>query len=336
MAPRMINFKPGSIIYFMGDKADSVYLLKEGKVTLEFEDLQTGEEQAEFISNGEFFGVKSGLIKFPREETAKVSANSTIIEFNSNDFEALITKNTGIILKMLKVFSNQLRRIGKQVQSLVTDKVTSDPSDDFFNIGEYYLKNKKYSQAITVYNRYLDYYPTGKLSTISKQRLAMAKSALDNYGEGGGPTPNLENPTTNPAYTEKKAVEEDKSYSSEEEKIYYKGVSFMSSSKYGDAFNEFKKVLKSDNEEYKILATFEIGKCLYYVKKYNDCIQHFSSFLSKNPKFNDAAVALYFMGNSYKMINDKSKATEIFQKILSITKPSDDIYRKTHKALKEI
>ena len=48
---------------------------------------------------------------------------------------------------MLKVFSNQLRKIGKQVQNLVTDQISSDNRSDFFNIGEYYLKNKRYSQG---------------------------------------------------------------------------------------------------------------------------------------------------------------------------------------------
>ena len=192
MAPRMKVFKPGSILYFMGDKSDSVFLLKEGKVTLEYNDIQTGEEQVDFISSGEFFGVKSGLIRFAREETAKVTTNSTIIEFSTADFEALITKNTSIILKMLKVFSNQLRRIGKQVQNLVKYTITSDHSVEFFNIGEYYLKNKKYTQAITVYNRYLECYPDGKKSRTAMDRLSIAKNALDNYGDGGGPNPNLE------------------------------------------------------------------------------------------------------------------------------------------------
>ena len=39
--------------------------------------------------------------------------------FSVPEFEQLATKNTRIITKMLKVFSNQLRRIHKQVQTLL-------------------------------------------------------------------------------------------------------------------------------------------------------------------------------------------------------------------------
>ncbi len=192
MAPRLINYKPDSIIYFKGDKSNSVFLLKQGKVNLIYNDIQTGEEIKELITDGEFFGVKSGLIKYVREETAKVLINSTVIEFSTAEFESLITKNTSIILKMLKSFSNQLRRIGKQVQQLVTDKVSSDSASDLYSIGDYYLRNKKYTQAITVYSRYISYYPNGNFVKEAKVKIEKAKEYLESYGEGGGPSPIIE------------------------------------------------------------------------------------------------------------------------------------------------
>lgn len=187
--PRIVNYKPGSIIYFTGDKARSVFLLKQGKVNLVYNDTETGEEITDLIKNGEFFGVKSGLILYPREETAKVLVDSQVLEFNSDEFENLVMKNTTIILKMLRSFSSQLRRVGKQVQSLVSNKISSDVGTDLFLIGDYYLKNKKYTQAITVYKRYLEYYSDGELNTLANKRIKMTEEALDSYGEGGGPTP---------------------------------------------------------------------------------------------------------------------------------------------------
>ena len=99
MAPKVKMFKADSIIYFKGDKADSVFLLKSGQVVLEYNDIQNDEPIKDVINSGEFFGVKSGLVKYPREEDAKTTADSQIIEFSTPDFEALITKNTSIILK---------------------------------------------------------------------------------------------------------------------------------------------------------------------------------------------------------------------------------------------
>lgn len=194
--PRIVNYKPGAIIFFANDKADAVYLLKQGKVSLTYTDIQSGEQIVEGINTGEFFGVKSGLVGYEREETAKVVQPSAVIEFSSQEFEILITKNTNIILKMLRAFSNQLRRVGKQVQSLVTTKTSNDPATELFQIGDYYLTNKKYSQALTVYKRYIKYYPKGSLVARANERCNTAEEALTSYGDGGGPTPMLDEGTT--------------------------------------------------------------------------------------------------------------------------------------------
>ena len=195
MASRIINYPPNAIIYFNGDKANSVYLVKEGQVTLEYQDIENGSLIKDEINTGEFFGVKSGLIRFPREEDARVSVRSQVIEFSTDEFEQLITKNTNIILKMLKSFSNQLRRTGKQMQKLVTNKSETNPASGLFLIGDYYYKTKKYTKALTVYNRFLTYYGTHPFAEHAKKRIAEVKEAFENFGDGGGPTPNIENVT---------------------------------------------------------------------------------------------------------------------------------------------
>lgn len=340
MAPRSVNYKSGSIIYFINDKSDSVYLLKEGKVKLVSLDIETGNEITDFIATGEFFGVKSGLIRYPREETASTVVPSTVIEFSTPEFEALITKNTSIILKMLKAFSNQLRRIGKQVQSIVGNKVSTNPSDDLFQIGDYYLKNKKYKQSITVYKRYIQYYPEGKYSKIVNSRLKLAENALASYGEGGGPTPVLESIANDDVVLNIPEIKNDisvsENYDSEEEKIYYKGVSLMSQNKYIEAFNEFRKVIGMNNEKIKMLAGFEIGRCLFFVNKFNECVQHLAGFVKKYSDYNDIASVFYFMGLSYQKLGNNQTAIDLLKKTLSSSKPEDAVYRKAQKTLKEL
>lgn len=340
MAPRSVNYKPGSIVYFIDDKADSVFLLKEGKVKLTSIDIETGNETVDFIATGEFFGVKSGLIKYPREETSTIVQPSNVIEFSTPEFEALITKNTSIILKMLKAFSNQLRRIGKQVQSIVGNKVSTNPADDMFQIGDYYLKSKKYKQAITVYKRYTSSYPNARHSNIVTSRLSLAEGALASYGEGGGPTPVLESVTEGLTYKipdiDTNLTSSDNNFGTEEERTYYKGVSLMSQQKYGEAFNEFKKTLATDNDSIKMKSAFEIGRCLFFVNKFNECIQHFVGFTKKYTNYEDLASAFYYIGVSYHKIGNKQNATDFLKKTLTSSKPDDDIYKKSQKALKEI
>jgi CRP-like cAMP-binding protein len=409
MSPRAKNFNAGSIIFFEGDVADSVYLLKEGKVNLEYTDVTTREKIIDLISTGEFFGVKSGLIKYPREETAKVMDTSVLYEFSATEFESLIIKNHKIILKMLKVFSNHLRNIGKQIQNLVSEKTTSDAADEFFQIGDYYYKSKKYKSAITVYQRYINYYPSGRFAKLSKERLGEAKNALNMYGDEGGPAPILNNggvekPVSPQAARQAKQEEADlsggfsadsgsgddfgaasdfddtsdtsggggftdfdsgndtdfensseesstdlnsfdspaassvpsNSGSTDEQKIYYKGVSFMNTGKYLDAFNTLKKVLAMNDENTKILASFEIGKCFFFLEKYSECINHLTKFLSLHPTFDERNEVLFYVGNSYAKTGEKDKADKIYKGILSKTKPNDPVNRKTQRALKEL
>lgn len=195
MASRIINYPPNAIIYFNGDKANSVYLIKEGQVRLEYFDIESGSLVRDTLNTGDFFGVKSGLIHFPREEDARVIKKSQVIEFSTDEFEQLIIKNTNIILKMLKSFSNQLRRAGKQMQKLITNKVEADAVSGLFLIGDYYYKTKKYTKALTVYNRFLICYAEHPLAVYAKKRIAEVKDAFDNFGDGGGPTPSFESVT---------------------------------------------------------------------------------------------------------------------------------------------
>lgn len=347
--PRAIKFNPGSIIYFINDKADSVFLLKQGTVVLSYPNFHTSEEVEETISTGEFFGVKSGLIYYPREETAKTIAPSIIIEFSAEEFESLIKKNTGIIIKMLKVFSNQLRRVGKQVQSLVTSQVSSDSSEDFFQIGEYYLKNKKYKQAITVYKRYLHYYPNGIKASLANQRITLSENSLSSYGEGGGPSPILNQQTTTafekPTKTQfsepVKNGDPDLSdlgfvENSEEEKLFNNALALVGENKHKEAFEIFKKLLTMNDEDIKVSSSFEIGKCFFNMGKFTDTIKHFISFIDKHPNYAEIKRPYFFIAMSLIKIGKKEKAKEYFKKVMSITDNSDALYRKSMRMIREI
>ena len=87
------SYKTGSVIYFLGDVGDSIYVLKSGIVSLLYHSIETGEEARDNIKTGEFFGVKSALSKRPREETALVVKDATALVLSNEEFENLITRN---------------------------------------------------------------------------------------------------------------------------------------------------------------------------------------------------------------------------------------------------
>ena len=187
MSPKSMQYKANSIIFFKGDLSDRVFLLNSGKVTLNSMDIETGAEVHDLIKTGEFFGVKSALGRYPREETAQVLTDAAVIAFSVPEFEQLAMQNTRIIVKMLKVSSKQLRYVHSQVQNLIGSEEQVKPEMGLYNIGEYYLKNKRYSQALYAYKRYLTYYPSGRYSAEVTQKLQLAEDYLSKYGQGKGP-----------------------------------------------------------------------------------------------------------------------------------------------------
>src|SRR5215471_3738945 len=138
--PKPLQYGSGSLIYFQGDPAERIFILQNGKVSLVYQDIETGADVKDFVQPGEFFGVKSALGRYSREENAIALSDTTVMVFTVPEFEAVAMANSRIIMKMLKVFSNQMRRVHRQVSKLMS-KEEVEPADGLFNVGEYYLKN---------------------------------------------------------------------------------------------------------------------------------------------------------------------------------------------------
>ncbi|MFP4385452.1 MAG: tetratricopeptide repeat protein [Spirochaetia bacterium] len=328
--PKAMTYKANSVIYFKGDVSDRIFILKAGKVSLTSTDIETGQEIHDYIQTGEFFGVKSALGKYPREENAIVLNDSSVVMFNVPEFESMVSQNTRIIMKMLQVFSNQLRRIHKRVRNLLTLEEQVEPETGLYRIGEYYLRKKKYAQAVYAFGRYLTYYPTGKYEQKVTRFLAQAEEYSQKYGQGKGPNiPGLEQKAD--AAKPERGVE-----LSETARKYYNAVSLFSQQKYQDAVGEFKEIIStSPGEEYLLKSLFELGRCLFAMEKYDQCIKHYTGLIQKYPKIPDLPDALFYIGESYRFTADNSRAASFYRKILSMS-PDESLKRKTGKALKTV
>ena len=175
--PKPLQYRAGSIIYFQGDPADKVFILQNGAVDLIYRDIETGEDIHDNIQSGEFFGVKSALGRFPREENAMALQNSTLLALSISEFEALALGNTRIIMKMLKVFSGHLRKIHRKVSAMMDMKVHMKVEEGLFSIGEIFLKNKNYKRAHYVFSRYLTYYPNGANTDLAEKYQQQSENA---------------------------------------------------------------------------------------------------------------------------------------------------------------
>ncbi|HON12841.1 MAG TPA: cyclic nucleotide-binding domain-containing protein [Treponema sp.] len=354
--PKALQYRAGSVIYFQGDVADKIFILQSGKISLNYQDIETGQDIHNPVQPGEFFGVKSAMGRYPREETALVLQDAAVIAFTVPEFEQLATTNIRIVMKMLKVFSNQLRRIHKQVSNLMEKEEQQSPEIGLYMVGEYYLKNRQYAQAKYVFSRYLTYYPAGKMAAQAAKNLETAESSLVRYGDGKGPAPMPERTVTagaagggntggvgvgtvamNSAMTDqgpKQAPEE----LSVVAKAYYDAVSLFSQDKYPQAFAGFKKIVEANQDpEYVAKSVYEIGRCLYLMGKFDECLKHYTAMITTYPKHPDLGNALYFMAQCYEKKGDKDRAATFYKKILSMNEDEDDtVHLKARKALKAL
>ena len=313
--PKPLQYRSGSLIYFQGDPADKIYILQTGKISLVYQDIETGLDVKDSVQPGEFFGVKSALGRYPREENAVALSDTSVMIFTVPEFEAVAMANSRIIMKMLKVFSNQMRRVHKQV-SKVMAKEEQPPADGLYNVGEFYLKNKRFSHAKHVFGRYLTFYPSGKNAIQATKNLEIAENALARYGDGKGPGVSVSNSA--PAGS----VPGDPSKTA---KSYYDAVSMVSQGKYQEAFMSFKTIVDSNaDSEWTAKSSFEIGRCMFLINKYEESIRYFTSMLTRFPKHPDLKEAMFIMGQCNEQAGKKDQAAAFYKKILSMGGSDDD------------
>ena len=335
--PKPFQYRSGSVIYFQGDAADKIFIVQSGKVTLSYQDTESGEDQHDLVQPGEFFGVKSALGRYPREENALAIQDASIMAFTVPEFEALAQSNTRIIMKMLKVFSNQLRRIHHQLSNLLEKSEETPPEMGLFNVGEYYLKNRRFTQAKYVFSRYLTYFPSGHHAAQAAKNLELSESQAASMPQsvprGGSPVIPSSVPSAD-NFSDRGTSEQ----LGDSAKAYYDAVSMISQEKYQQAYLSFKKIADAgEDPEYTAKSFYEIGRCLFLLNKYDDCIKHFTSMITKYPKHPDLGSALYFMGQSYEKLGRKDQAATFYKKILTMTSDEDDaINIKARRALKAL
>ncbi|GMO36334.1 MAG: hypothetical protein Ta2F_12250 [Termitinemataceae bacterium] len=173
--PKPVDYKKGALVYFTGDKSDNrIFVLQKGKIILETIDPESNLEVRDVVQPGEFFGVKSAISNLLRDETANVVEDSVVILFTVTEFESFAAGNPRLIFKMLQVFSNQLRRVNKQLSSVLKQKDT-DSDQGLYNVGEFFFKKKDFKKAFYVFNKYQEQHPLGKNSGNVEKYLTMLK-----------------------------------------------------------------------------------------------------------------------------------------------------------------
>ena len=315
--PKPVFYRANAIIYFQGDKAEGIPILKEGKVELSYQDLQTGAEIREPVKTGEFFGVQAALGRFSHDETAHALTDCTVVHFSIPEFENVVSGNPRILMKMLQVFSTRLRRIHHQVQNLLSsDRISGSAEAGLFAVGEYYLNDHQYPQAAHAFKSYLNHWPTGIYAPQATLKVGEAEAA-------------------------QAAVVEDVSETGVV--VDYSVLTFTEINNqyklghYKDAMKGFMSMINDERDpEHTAYAEFRMGCCLYYLEHFNDANKQLAMVIRKYPKHPYLGEAIYYMGLSHEMMGDDDKALNFMKKAGQLVPEGGSLYRQVVKKIREL
>ncbi|MFO8042830.1 MAG: cyclic nucleotide-binding domain-containing protein [Alkalispirochaeta sp.] len=318
--PKPVAFKSNSVVYFQGDLDERIYILKSGRIVLRSRDIETGQDINDLIQTGEFFGVKSALGKYPREEDAVVLADAEVLQFTVQEFEKVVTGNTRIIVKMLKVFSNQLRRIHSKVSSMLNQEDQIDPAEGLHHSAEFYFQNRQYEHARYIWQRYLDLYPNGRHADEARKQAERAAQSSQ-------------------AQSTRSAAQEASQRRPGEDlpeigKLYFEAETSFANEEFDQAISLFKQVIEHDDQgEYRGKATFQLGRAFFENEQYAEVIRHYSQLIKDVPRHPQMAELLYYIGYSYGKSGKLDKGKAFLSKARASASDEPVLRRKVDQAM---
>jgi CRP-like cAMP-binding protein len=150
--------------------ADRFYIIQQGKVAVSKE-VEVAKEENKILNPGDFFGVISTMSNHSHIETAQALTEVVMIAVQRDQYGALIQKNALVAMKIITQFSKRLRFLNETLAGISMKKTADIGPDYLFEVAEYYFKQKQYSKAIHVFNRYLKHCPGGAKAAAAKERI---------------------------------------------------------------------------------------------------------------------------------------------------------------------
>lgn len=311
--PKAVQYKPNSVIYFAGDMDERVFLLQKGRIALTSTDIETNKQVTEYIKEGEFFGVKSALGRFPREESVMVITDAMVLSFSSAEFEAFVQPNTRIVMKMLKVFSNQLRHIHRQIESLLHSHEETNPDDGMFSVASSFYNSQQYRAASEVAIRYLKLFPTGKHVQEMKQ---IAQNTLRSDHDFGDHPGTDEMPSSGPAQRTGKApagIDPNLALTLAE--------GLAGQQKWDEAYKQYHSIIEAGSSPVLGKAYVGAGRSLFEMEEYVRCAQILTSYISLEPKSLQMGEVLMYLGLAYGKMDQNDKAKAFLSKAMTMAGP---------------
>lgn len=115
----MKDVPKNQVLYFSEDSANSIYLLKKGKVKISKISKEGREVILAILGPGEVFGELSITGQEKREEIAEVTEDAVICKVGISDFESMMEHNPKFNLQVTKLIGFKLKKIQNRLENLI-------------------------------------------------------------------------------------------------------------------------------------------------------------------------------------------------------------------------
>jgi CRP/FNR family transcriptional regulator, cyclic AMP receptor protein len=120
---RTTKRRRGEWIFVLGDPADSIYFLREGRMKIVTFTEDGHEVLHEIIGPGEIFGDISTLLSIPRTTSAQVLEASLLSEVCRKDFESLLVAYPELSWQLVKSVGLRLQKVQAQLRNVMCNDV---------------------------------------------------------------------------------------------------------------------------------------------------------------------------------------------------------------------
>ena len=122
-AARSLRKARGEFIYLPGDRADSVYFLRKGRIKLSVLSDSGKEIAIDIIQPGELFGEFALIDESLRSNMAQALDDVAILVFNKRDFANLLKSQSKLALSYIRMVGDRRRRMEKKLSDITSKDV---------------------------------------------------------------------------------------------------------------------------------------------------------------------------------------------------------------------
>ncbi len=129
------KYKRGEVIISEFEPGESFYLIKYGEVQIE-KCMNEHNKSLDILGSGAFFGEMAILDNSQRSASCVARTDVACLEFNKENFRALVLKNPQIVMSLLKLFSKRIYDQNRQFKIILIKDITTRICDVFLMYNE--------------------------------------------------------------------------------------------------------------------------------------------------------------------------------------------------------